>query len=560
MCRGAAQKLVGVWDPERRRAVHGALIATQKSFAESSFLAAARALDQYASAWTAAHTDACAATRMRGEQSEEVMELRIECLDRRREEVRALVDVLAHADAQVAQRAPQAVDSLPGLDECKHADALRQVVPPPATREAHQRVAALRIRLAEATARRNAGQYAEGLKLAESIIAEARQLAYAPVLAEALILRGNLEGDTGNETAAINTLVDAGVAAESGRHDRMRAEALMRLVTVVGSQARFAEAHSYARLGRAAILRAGGDPNFELKLELHEADVLTGEGRYDEAVALQRQVLPRLEQLRGPEAPDVAILLNNMGRAYKEKGDPRRAIPLHQRAISIYEKAYGTGHPMVAFAWNNVGTALLDERDYRGAIAAFERALTIKEAALSPGHPSVAATLGNMGVTVVNLGQPERALMLVERAHALVVRALGPEHKLVATTECQQAEVLLQLRRTEAAHSHIARCLAIRERALGADHPFTAQALMLEGRYRLAQGNGIGAIQPLERAIAVFNHHPGVKDDMTTAQFTLAQALWDTGRDRRRARSLAQAARQWGPIRSEVDAWLAKHR
>jgi hypothetical protein len=205
MCSGAAQKLVGVWDPERRRAVHDALLATEKSFAEGSFLAAARELDKYLGAWTAAHTDACAATRVRGEQSEEVMELRIECLDRRLEEVRALVDVLAHPDEQVAQRAPQAVASLPGLDECKNADALRQVVPPPATPQAHQRVVALRSRLAEADALRNAGRYAPALKLAESVAGDARQLGYAPVLTEALILGGVIEGITGLGDAAVNS-------------------------------------------------------------------------------------------------------------------------------------------------------------------------------------------------------------------------------------------------------------------------------------------------------------------------------------------------------------------
>ena len=45
--------------------------------------------------------------------------LRAECLDGRREEVRAFVDVLAQADAQVAQRAAQAAENLPGLDELK---------------------------------------------------------------------------------------------------------------------------------------------------------------------------------------------------------------------------------------------------------------------------------------------------------------------------------------------------------------------------------------------------------------------------------------------------------
>src|SRR5262249_55421962 len=123
MCRGAAQKLAGVWDEDRRHAVHRAFSATGKSFAEIAFNTTSRVLDDYFRAWTGMYSETCEATRTRGEQSEEVMELRMECLDRRRQSVRALVDVLAHADGQLAQRAPQAVSGLPSLDECKNADA-----------------------------------------------------------------------------------------------------------------------------------------------------------------------------------------------------------------------------------------------------------------------------------------------------------------------------------------------------------------------------------------------------------------------------------------------------
>lgn len=67
-------------------------------------------LDDWARRWTSEHRSACEATRLRGEQSEEVMQLRMVCLDRQLKELGALVDQLGEADATAVQNAvPAAV-------------------------------------------------------------------------------------------------------------------------------------------------------------------------------------------------------------------------------------------------------------------------------------------------------------------------------------------------------------------------------------------------------------------------------------------------------------------
>ena len=67
---------------------------TGKPYAADAFAAVTRALDGYRCAWVAMHTDACEATRVRGKQSAELLDLRMECLQRRLDDVRAMVDVL----------------------------------------------------------------------------------------------------------------------------------------------------------------------------------------------------------------------------------------------------------------------------------------------------------------------------------------------------------------------------------------------------------------------------------------------------------------------------------
>ncbi len=135
-CEDGALKLSGVWEPipattARKQAIHRSLVATGKGYAEKTFETVKRALDKYTAAWTATYTDACEATAVRGEQSAEVLDLRMSCLQGRLDSVKALTDLFAHADGNTVEKATSAVDRLGDLDRCSDIPVLRAVVKPP---------------------------------------------------------------------------------------------------------------------------------------------------------------------------------------------------------------------------------------------------------------------------------------------------------------------------------------------------------------------------------------------------------------------------------------------
>src|SRR5207237_4984500 len=118
LCQGAERNLAGVWDQPTIAKVGSAFQASRKSFAADAFRGVQRELGAYASAWTAMHTEACQATRLRGEQSDELLARRMICLDQRLGEMRALTALFARADAQVVQTSVEAASALPGLEAC----------------------------------------------------------------------------------------------------------------------------------------------------------------------------------------------------------------------------------------------------------------------------------------------------------------------------------------------------------------------------------------------------------------------------------------------------------
>jgi Tfp pilus assembly protein PilF len=61
---------------------------------------------------------------------------------------------------------------------------------------------------------------------------------------------------------------------------------------------------------------------------------------------------------------------------------------MHERALAIDEAALGPNHPNVAIRLNNLGMVLQSQGDLAGAKALFERSLRIFREFLGDNHPS----------------------------------------------------------------------------------------------------------------------------------------------------------------------------
>src|SRR5262249_9470034 len=150
-------------------------------------------LDRYAAAWAGMHTDACEATHLRGEQSAELLDLRMECLARRRDALSTLSELLGHADAALVDNAVQAVGRLPTIEDCGNATLLRASMRPALDPTVRARLEPLRQAVARTRAVEAAGRYKEAIGEAKRLAGEARTLGYRPAEAETLLLVGGIE-------------------------------------------------------------------------------------------------------------------------------------------------------------------------------------------------------------------------------------------------------------------------------------------------------------------------------------------------------------------------------
>src|SRR3954471_673113 len=111
LCDGAGEKLAGIWDlhppdqPEgpRQSQIHAAFMRTGKSYAADVYETVTRALTNYAQSWSTMYKQTCEATQIRHEQSGDVLDLRMSCLNERLDGFRALTDVFADATGEVVE-------------------------------------------------------------------------------------------------------------------------------------------------------------------------------------------------------------------------------------------------------------------------------------------------------------------------------------------------------------------------------------------------------------------------------------------------------------------------
>ncbi len=607
-CRGAAAQLAGVWDAPRQAAVKNAFLASGKPFAADAYRAVERGVDAYQRGWVGMNTETCEATQVHRTQSTELLDLRMQCLNERLDELRAQIDVFAAADETAVERAAQAVQALPPLSQCADVVALKQAVRPPSDVGARERVADTRKQLATVNALLESGHYKDALARASTLAEGARQLGYKPILAEALYSLGRLQELSGEYPAAAKTLREAGSAAEAGRHDLFAARAWILLVWVTGTRlGKYDEAHELAHEAQAKLERFGHDDLLLADLDRHIGqlyadegkydqaleharqslalrqkvlppdaplifsaltdigDVLTQQGKYDEAIASYRSALAGMHRTLGPEHPRLVAILTNLAQALRAKGLYDEALVEFAHAQAIGEKVYPADHSSMATIFMDRGGVERSQREYAAALADYDRALAIWTKTLGPEHPNVGTVRYYMGSVALQLGHVDDAESQFRQTLAIWEKALGKDHPSLSAALNGLGDTLLVRGDARTALAQYLRATTLLEAAEGPEHPDLADGLTGTGLAFLALNDGKHAALALERAHHIRTVNPGDPLDMARTQFALARALVAAGGDRTRALALATKARAAYAGNdaarretAEIDGWLAK--
>jgi eukaryotic-like serine/threonine-protein kinase len=521
-CRGAQLKLADVWDEARKSSIHARFLAANRPCAEDVFRSISELLDRYASDWSNMYTEACDATTVRGEQSGEMLDLRMTCLATRLEDLRATTNALSNADTEIIDHAVVLASALPRLSVCSDAVGLRTVQPQPTSPRAAQEVELLSRALAEARVLHDAEKFKPSLALLEPLMPKIHALAYAPLEAQALALHGEDDVDLGNSVVAEHELFDASVIAEQARDDRALFRARYVLAWTMRQEGRPDDAMRWLRLAENVIHR------------LHDEDRLWLE----------------LLSVR-------SLTLIDLGR----RGEARQDA---ERALDLASKIFGPKHRETAIALISLGVIAHNDRRLDAALAYYTRAEGVLRSLLGPTHPGLTQVMLNIGTTLRDLQRTAEARVWVERALKLRHDTLGIEDRQIVI-------MLLVLGTIDNNEGNWSRALQdeqesirIAKAKMGDHHPLLALPLVVMGRIYVERKNYDEALRTLEQALLLPKRQIDSKPEI---KFPLGRALWESGRDRARGlRLIAEAEASCqdkdsgdADVADEIHAWRAAH-
>jgi hypothetical protein len=513
LCSGGAQKLAGVWNAERRAAVGAALGGGD---------GAARvvgAIDAYAGRWLRAYGEACEATHVRGEQSEALLDLRMQCLDERRRQADELARILA-GDRELGDKAAQAVAALPAVSDCADVAALERPRRAPAAAQAE--LEEPRNLVARARAELDASKCTQARDHAAEAVKRTRALDAPALTARALLVSARAQICLGALSASRGELVEAAVLAAHAHDETGLTYIASQAVQVDAQQADFDDAAAWAALGDDAAARAGGDPRAEAEHLYGRAILEWRRDHLDAAAALHRRAAVFYDRVADNEYER----LRNLGQLASVLGSNNRyaeATPLHHQIHDAFARLLGPDSYVTLSVEENIA---LDEWEQ--------------------GH--LAAAMAGVRHFLERVGNR------------------NPSH--LSTAQSNYGWMLLDDGRAAEATAWFRRGLATAERIGGQHDEETEYALTGLGNALVAEGQSRPALVPLSRALAMQKGEE-VGDDRADAERALAAALWDLGRDRARALGLARHARAYfcahpmGIRRARqlaaVEAWLRAH-
>jgi tetratricopeptide (TPR) repeat protein/predicted Ser/Thr protein kinase len=568
-CTGAADEIGTAWSPSSAEEMRRAFVASGNARGEDAFAHTRPLLDRYAASWIGMHTDTCLATRVRGEQSEEALDLRMACLRQRERELKATVTLLEHADSATVDGAVVAAARLTPLDTCVDLAALRAPFATPKTEAQRRAVDDLRRKLVDVQALDHAGRWAESYASAATLVEDATRADYAPIEAEALYYRGYAEYELGKHTTT-STLFQAALEGEVARHDVVVAQAWVQATSFHAAYSEFADAHRTAQLAAAAVRRSGDGETLRAALLAAQGWLAYDEGAQVESLELAKESLALRERALGPTHPDTLESRSDVADRLWDRGDMEAALAVYQETYRARATLLGDDHPSTLRSLDDIMEVRDELGDHAAALELSDRILTHVTAPMRKAEALVARGRALVGVGRVDEGlrvategidalgaldladtaseeQVDLARALVmrgadDRAEAQAIAALPHLVRPGELAVARGVRALCELRRgaATAAVTDASAALGEKDKVLGERADIVP--LLARGQAYLLLRRPADAAADLERAVALGERYQGDAAIRADARFALARAIVANEGDLARASELASRA------------------
>ncbi|GAA2534315.1 FxSxx-COOH system tetratricopeptide repeat protein [Winogradskya humida] len=196
-------------------------------------------------------------------------------------------------------------------------------------------------------------------------------------------------------------------------------------------------------------------------------------GRYTEALQRDEQTYASWVEHFGEDYARTQSALNNLATTQRLAGDFRSARKHDQELWDRRKDAVGPAHPNTLGTGTNLGRDLREAGEYRNSVELLEIVARRHESVYGSGSHRTLSARANLAVSVGSAGRPDRAAQLLEEAYEQLNEVVGPSNPDTLACRLSRAVSLLAIGETASATSELEEVRLAYGASLGQRHPHT---------------------------------------------------------------------------------------
>ena len=536
-CTAMDHHVNGVWNAGERSKLVAAFARSKDPSARKTAKRVSAKLDEFAAGWVQQREKVCRATRVHGDQSTELMDRKMQCLDRQLRRVGALITRLQSADQRGIDRAMTAVHLIVRFS-CDNASALPAQHPDPAVRK---RVDALDEHLARLDAMRLTGQVRKAHTEVAKLRSQVESVGFAPLTVAYYWLLARTQASAGQARQAEDSLRNVVEGAARMGDDRLVARAWLLRVHARSRLRGWSAALELVDAAKGAIVRAGDPADLRANLANLLGVGYRQLGKLDAARAQLEKSVTLAEQALGKDAPELASSLNNLGGLLVRLGKYDQAERALRRAVDIRTRLFGEDHPALGSPVTNLGLLLNSQGRYRESRVFLKQVLALYEKRLPANHVRIGDAELNLAASYDNEGDYKRAREHVVRARAIYRKALPKQHPRHARVVMTLGSIAIATGDPVSGKRLCLEAIAIMNAAkLRVMALAGAQACVADAELALHKPKA--ALARVNDALAILRHIKAPIQQVSYLRVSEARARWALG-ERARALRMLRAAK-----------------
>lgn len=288
------------------------------------------------------------------------------------------------------------------------------------------------------------------------------------------------------------------------------------------------------------------------------ASLLSLKGRTSEAVAQRRAALEKLEEILGPDHPELQPSIDELARELLRMEDFAGATPLLQRTYEYRVAQLGPEHPDSLERLALLTECLLGSGLSAEAQPLLEQQLAVSERLNGPEHEDTLIAIQLLAKAHVQQGNRSSAEELLRRAQAGFERTFGLAHSKSLASLFELFEYLSEGSDPAAAEPFGEKVVSASQKAHGPSHPLSVSAVYLIANLYGRRQNFAAGIAVVRRALAAFPRNQNSLSVEQAKLQSLLAALLDLAGQIDEAEALARSAAyalhaHLGPNHAETD-------